>query len=88
MAVGVIHGTVIVAGGGIGESTSATVEAYDPASDVWTTLGNMPAARKFATAVTYNDTLYIFGGLPALGRDAPVTSTYAVELTPCPEQHP
>ena len=38
-------------------------EAYDPATDTWTTMASMPyATRAYASAV-FNDKLYVFGGL-------------------------
>jgi len=38
------------------------VEEYDPSSDAWTSKAPMPTARASATAVAYNNKIYLFGG--------------------------
>ncbi|NWL89547.1 hypothetical protein DMN77_18525 [Paenibacillus sp. 79R4] len=38
------------------------VEVYDPSTDTWTEVANMPTARSWASAVTFNDKIYVFGG--------------------------
>jgi len=52
-----------VAGGlnGSGVLTNV-VEAYDPASNTWTTLAHMPNAVVDAASVAMNGRLYVFGG--------------------------
>ncbi len=73
MAVGVLNGMIVVAGGLNNETVSAAVEAYDPVRNTWTKLESMPTARAAASAATMGDTLYIFGGAGA----------EALNLEPC-----
>ena len=50
--------------GGISESLTrlATVEEYDPMTDVWTTKTPMPTARFSHSACVVNGKIYVFGG--------------------------
>jgi N-acetylneuraminic acid mutarotase len=65
-ACGVIDDRLIVVGGeGNPDATSGVypqVEAYDDASDTWTSLGVMPTPRHGMGAAVVGDTLYIPGG--------------------------
>jgi hypothetical protein len=56
-----IGGEVPVAGPLPGASL-ALVEAYDPASDTWSSISPMPTARRAAAAATVNGVIYVFGG--------------------------
>ena len=49
-------------GGDNGSAYLATVEAYDPAADTWTTRAPMPTARYGPNAVVINGLLYAVGG--------------------------
>jgi N-acetylneuraminic acid mutarotase len=40
----------------------STVEAYDPATDTWTTKAPMPTARQGLAAAVVNGSLYAIGG--------------------------
>jgi N-acetylneuraminic acid mutarotase len=60
-------GTIYAIGGGqlvqiSGGQVLATVEAYHPASDTWTSLADMPTARWGAAAATLDGRLYVIGG--------------------------
>ena len=56
LGVGVVNG-VLYAGGG-----ADTVEAYDPATDTWTTKGPMPTARSGLAVGVVNGILHALGG--------------------------
>lgn len=51
-------------GGGDGNlSPTSQIDKYNPSNDSWTTLNtSMPTARCFASAVVYNNLIYIIGG--------------------------
>ena len=56
-------------GGGDGNlNPSSQLDRYDPANDTWSTINNpMPTARCFATAVVYNNLIYVIGGRTSSG---------------------
>ena len=56
-----MNGIIYVAGGG-GGGSGTTLEAYDPATDTWTSKAPMPTARQYAAAGVANGILYVFGG--------------------------
>ncbi len=49
-------------GGGTPYGVFNFVEEYDPTRNIWTSRAPMPTARSAATAVAYNDKVYVFGG--------------------------
>ena len=61
----IINGKLYVAGGihneNQAENTTVTV-AYDPATDSWSQLADMPSGRNHAAGGTYNGKLYVFAG--------------------------
>ena len=64
VAGGVADGILYVVGGVAWPATKvATVEAYDPATNTWTTKAPMPTAKSNATAAVVNGVLYVVGGL-------------------------
>lgn len=66
MSVGVIDGKAQVAGGELNENTPTGVfeqnEEYDPATNTWRPLTNVPTPKHGAASATVNNTLYIMGG--------------------------
>lgn len=61
--VGVVGGTIVVAGGLRGSSAVAEVSAYDPVTDAWdTTLPPLPAARDHGCGGVIGGRLYVAGG--------------------------
>jgi N-acetylneuraminic acid mutarotase len=58
-----VNGIIYVVGGtnNLGIITGA-VQAYDPATDSWTTVSSMPTARSDIALGTVNGALYAFGG--------------------------
>jgi formylglycine-generating enzyme required for sulfatase activity/N-acetylneuraminic acid mutarotase len=59
--IAVLNNKIYCIGGYNGSSYVATVEVYDPATDKWATLPNMPTARAPAAA-TVNNKIYVIGG--------------------------
>ncbi len=59
-----LNGILYVAGGSPPNSTGSvnTLEAYNPASNTWTTLPSMPEATQQACAGVVNGILYVVGG--------------------------
>jgi N-acetylneuraminic acid mutarotase len=64
----VVNGKLYVIGGGIGGPGSgnvaakASVEMYDPETDMWTSRASMPTARAFLGAAAINGKIYAAGG--------------------------
>jgi N-acetylneuraminic acid mutarotase len=96
-AAGVVNGVLYVVGGfawdAIGRTISghfATVEAYDPATNSWTTVSPMPTARSGSAAGVINGILYVVGGwndsggiLATVEAYDPVTDTWST-MDPMP----
>lgn len=66
LAVGVVNGILYAVGGqgytSTGWGASGRVEAYDPATDTWTTKASMPTAREGLGVGVVNGILYAVGG--------------------------
>jgi len=67
LAVGVNDGILYAVGGQLpdiqqGDTTPKTLEAYNPATDTWTTLDPMPTGRTLLAAGVVNGILYAVGG--------------------------
>src|SRR6266550_2754875 len=71
LAVGVVNGILYAVGGRVGSGLAsvpvATVEAYDPVTNSWTTKASMPTARLDLAVVVANGTLYALGGVGSGG---------------------
>lgn len=69
-AIGVVSNVIYAVGGnnfsGVNESGGRTVEAYDPASDSWTTKAAMPTPRYMVAGGVVNNILYAVGGAALL----------------------
>ncbi|CAG0934780.1 Response regulator protein VraR [Thermoflexales bacterium] len=64
----VLNGQIIVPGGYTASGApTASVEAYDVLSDVWTSLAALPAPRFAYALATDNDKVYLFGGWDGQG---------------------
>ena len=57
----VLNGRFYIPGGWGGESI---FEVYDPGSDSWETLADLPEGRHHFMIATYDDKIYLFGGSP------------------------
>ncbi len=80
LAVGVVNG-ILYAVGGSGNFGSpavvlATVEAYDPATNSWTTKASMPTARFDLAVVVANGTLYAIGGISSAVQGVATVEAY------------
>ena len=84
-----IEGRIFLAGGwdGVAAKPVATLDAYDPASDSWTSLASMPTPRLGAVSGVIDGQLLVAGGVgvwngPALGTLEtydPSTDTWATQ---------
>jgi hypothetical protein len=61
VATSVVNGVIYAVGGNNG-GFLGTVEAYDPASDTWTTKASMPTVRYLLSASVVNGVIYAVGG--------------------------
>ena len=72
-----INGIIYAAGGSDGSSPAlATLEAYDPTSDSWTTLASMPTPRADLAVLAFNGLLYAIGGRGADGSPLATVEAY------------
>src|SRR2546429_643700 len=64
LAVGVVNGILYAVGGSVnvGNPVLATVEAYDPATNSWTTKASLSATRHLLGLGAINGKLYAVGG--------------------------
>jgi kelch-like protein 2/3 len=65
-AYGVALGQLICAGGESGAAALRTVESYDPITDVWTDLPDMPEQRAGTQGAVLSNRLYVPGGSASL----------------------
>src|SRR5947207_2957517 len=87
---GVFNNRIYVAGGesitALNNSVSRAFEAYDPASNSWQALGNMPLARYGLAGGVDGNRFHVVGGLISQGlkvkTDLKVGETYAIKLSP------
>jgi N-acetylneuraminic acid mutarotase len=68
-----IDGTIYVTGGGSGTNGLATLYAYSPATNTWSTLASMPSGVYIPEAAGLNGQLYVAGGWTGF---LPVNSLY------------
>jgi formylglycine-generating enzyme required for sulfatase activity len=61
MGIAVLNNKIYLIGGNTSSGSLATVEEYDPLTDTWSTLPNMPTARAPAAAAV-NNKIYVIGG--------------------------
>ena len=87
LSTGVVNGVVYAVGGRPADGGfTATVEAYDPASDTWAIKASMPTARAGLGASVVNSILYAVGGgsnnVSVLGTNEAFTPTppYAAQI--------
>lgn len=87
LAAGVVNGIIYAVGGetvsGGVSTTVATVEAYDPATNVWTTKTPMLTARSFHGVGVVNGILYAVGGdtLGTVEAYDPSTNTWTAKAS-------
>ena len=85
MSAGVIDGRIYIPGGwGNGFDESTALEMYDPATDSWETLAELPFHLNHHATAVYNNALYIFGPEATALRYDPTTDSWE-ELAPMPE---
>jgi hypothetical protein len=76
-----MNGKIFVFGGDVEGHNKPTsqVEMYNPATDTWTILNNMPTAREYFSATTVEGKIYIIGG-QNVGRLVPEILAFDPEL--------
>ena len=67
IAAAAVDGIIYAIGGWDGGRDRSTVEAYDPATDTWTTKGDMPTIRTTPTASVVDGIIYVIGGQFGIG---------------------
>jgi N-acetylneuraminic acid mutarotase len=82
-AIAVVEGIIYVIGGMFGETAQdnrplSAVEAYDPATDTWTTKADMPTARYKHAACAIDGRIYVCGGFTKCGDEASRVATVEV----------
>ncbi len=60
-AVATVNEKVYAIGGGI-DQADASVEEYDPESDIWTEKADLPTGRDFVSCAVVNEKIYVCGG--------------------------
>jgi hypothetical protein len=72
----VVNGIIYAIGGSRGQGGAAisTVEAYDPAMDVWTRKASMPSPRHFHSSSVVNGKIYVIGGCLDPYNSSPLSS--------------
>jgi N-acetylneuraminic acid mutarotase len=76
LGAGVLDGKIYVVGGSNGSGALAVVEAYDPATDTWSTKAAMPTARTDVAVGVLNGILYALGGSTTAGQALNTVETY------------
>lgn len=85
MSAGVIDGRIYVPGGwGNGFSQSTALEMYDPATDSWTRLADLPFHVNHHATAVYQNALYVFGPEDTALRYDPASDAWT-ERAPMPE---
>ena len=84
LAAGVVNGILYAVGGNDGVSFLGTVEAYDPATNTWTTKASMPTVRTGLATGVVNGILYAVGGndgsfLATVEAYDPATNTWTTK---------
>lgn len=78
--VGVVNGILYAVGGATGRDVALTitdrVEAYDPATNTWTTKAPMPIGRLYPSVAVLNGVLYALGGNPPFGSTSGENDAY------------
>ena len=98
LAAAALDGRIYVAGGIAQWGTSATFEAYDPATDRWEALPPLPEPVHHLAAAATDDRVYVTGGYADLScpqagarpglRGGPSTSTRPAQSLPPPPKFP
>jgi len=60
--IGVVNGIIYVIGGRTDTFASTVNEAYDPATNTWSTKASMPTGRLIPASAVVNDIIYVIGG--------------------------
>ena len=73
-----IHGRFFVAGGIVGDTTTAAAAVLDPATMTWSAIAPMPRPRNHAASATDGERLFVFGGRgPGSGAGNEVADGFA-----------
>jgi len=85
VAAAAVDGIIYAIGGNTGLDTGdkdlSTVEAYDPATDTWTTKAEMPTARNVSAIAVVDRIIYVIGGIFGTPEDYQTGEDVAVLST-------
>ena len=94
MRVAALNGVLYSFGGIISSADTNLAYRYDPGTDTWTALANLPQALSGASAVSDGTYIYILGGsvggnpVNTLYRYNPATNTYTTLAAMPAHRHP
>ncbi len=84
LASAVVNGKIYAIGGHTtGGGTVASMESYDPSTNVWSARASMSGPRAGMAAAAISNTIYVVGGSPSTGGDPsiPLTTVEAYDAT-------
>jgi hypothetical protein len=87
LGVAAINGILYAVGGTTSTDRVATVEAYDPTTDIWMTKASLPSGRSFLGVAAINGILYAVGGYTNASIEAtvlaydPSTNTWSTKAS-------
>ena len=87
-AEGVLNGKWILAGGSSSSVVLDTALSWDPATNIWSSLANMPQARTQMSGDVVNSRLYVVGGREPAGTTVGTTDVQVYANVPCPTATP
>jgi DNA-binding CsgD family transcriptional regulator len=76
LALAAATGRIFAIAGQTAEGTSAAVEIYDPASDIWERGSNKPTPATYVSAATIETDVYVPGGCDAAGVPTQTVEVY------------
>lgn len=91
----VVRGKIYLAGGfipagdgtnDVAHRTSRWAHVFDPATETWTQLPDLPARREYTRAIATDDAVYVLGGFTQGRPGKPSAEVYRLDVTKSPLQ--